>query len=568
MFLKEVYNILGSRQNFKIILIISIVIISVVFELFSLAVIIPLIAYIFQLQDFHSIFIQITNNQLIKGIDTGIILSLFFFLGILVKNIFLFFSIKILYQNIFEIEKIIANKILKNYLFSDFKFFSKNSSSTLTHYLTQEIWKFRDILIASFHFISDLIIIFGIIILLLINNFKVTLMLIIIISIFSIIIIKFYREKLERLGEEKLKFEKIRIGQLSSIFRLIKEILVTNKQFFFLKKFIENYEFLIVPSVYQSILRIIPKMWIEIFFSLSVSTFFIIIIFNDLYIIEIIPQIIFYIACLLRLLPTVNRILHSNQVITFGTPTIKILNEQLELKNNFHQKNDYYKNNFNFQKNITLDNINFSYPKKEAILKNINLKVKKNSIIAIVGKSGSGKTTLLNILLGLVKDYEGNILIDNKYDIKNNINIWQNKIGFIPQSIFVFNDTLKNNIALGIEEKNISRQQLHAVIEKSKIDEFIKNLPNKEDTILNEDGKNLSGGQIQRIGIARALYNDPEILILDEPTSALDVKIEKEIFQILKRLNKTIIFVTHNANNLDICDEIYELKNNKLTQVR
>lgn len=573
MLLGKIYKIIGPNKKLIIFFIILILIFSILFELLSIAMIIPLLGYIFQVQDLQSIFAIIFNSQLLKSlnIDFGILLSLFFFLGILVKNIFLYFAQKILYKNIFLLESQIANRILKNYLYSDYKFFTQNNSSTLTHYITQEIWKLRDVLIACFYMISDLIIIFGITTLLLINNFKITIILLLIILIFSFLIIKVYRKKLENLGNQKLILEKKRLSQVSNIFRLVKEILVKNMHDYFLKRFKKNYEQLVKPSVYQSILRLIPRMWIEIFFSFSVAIFFIIVIYRDINVLNIFAEIVFYIVCLIRLLPTVNRTLHSNQVITFGIPTLQTIENQLDLNNNFELTKKYRENQsqkIDFNKSISLKKINFKYDDNENILNDLNLEVKKNSIIAIVGKSGSGKTTILNILLGLTNDYHGKVLVDGNYEIKQNLIAWQNNIGFIPQTVFISNDTLKNNIAIGVEEKEISLQKLNSAIEKSKVSDFINDLHDKENTLLSEDGKNLSGGQIQRIGIARALYNEPEILILDEPTSALDGIIEKEIFQILKKLNKTIIFVTHNHDNLEICDEIYNLDNKKLSRIR
>ena len=573
MLLEKIYKILGPNKKFTIFLIISIVILSVFFELLSLALIIPLLGYIFQVQDFQSFFALIIESQLFKSfnIDIGILLASLFFFGIVIKNIFLYFSHKILYKNVFLIESQIASKILNNYLYNDYKFFTQNNSSILTHYVTQEIWKFRDVLLAYFYLLSDLIIIIGITILLLINNFKITIILLALISFFSFLIIKFYRKELQNLGHQKLILEKKRLSQVGNMFRLIKEILVRNTQDYFLKRFDKNYKLFIVPAVYQSILRLIPRMWIEIFFSLSVSSFFIFIIYKQIDILKVFPEIVFYIVCLLRLLPTVNRTLHSNQVITFGIPTIQAIKSQIDLKNNFELTKlhrDKLAPKIKFNKSIKLEKISFNYGNNNNILNNINLEIKKKSIIAIVGKSGSGKTTILNILLGLSNNYQGKILIDDYHEVKENLIGWQNNIGFIPQSVFISNETLKHNIALGIEDSEILEDKLKSAIDKSKVSDFIGELHDRENTFLSEDGKNLSGGQIQRIGIARALYNDPEILILDEPTSALDSKIEREIFQILKKLDKTIIFVTHNHDNLEICDEIYNLDNKKLSRIR
>ena len=203
------------------------------------------------------------------------------------------------------------------------------------------------------------------------------------------------------------------------------------------------------------------------------------------------------------------------------------------------------------------------------IFKNLSITIKKGSKIGIVGSSGSGKSTFLDLMMGLLPLQNGNILVDGN-SIENYEDGWQKNIGCVPQEVFITDDTLKRNIAFGLSENTINNEKLSKAIESAGLKNFTNNLDLKTDTIIGERGSRISGGQRQRIGIARALYHDPEVLILDEATNALDEeteeKIVKEIFSISK--GRTIIFVSHNYKNLKNCDHIYKIENKSLSLIK
>ena len=221
-----------------------------------------------------------------------------------------------------------------------------------------------------------------------------------------------------------------------------------------------------------------------------------------------------------------------------------------------------------FKDSINLSNIDFKYDKSKFILKNINLSIKRNQFFAISGESGSGKSTLLKIVLGLLEPTSGNISVDDQ-SILLNKNQWQEKISFVPQDVFILDNTLINNITLEIDENKIDFEKLEVAINFSNLKNFIEELPNGQNTILGDKGSKISGGQKQRIGIARAIYSNSEIIIFDESTSSLDEKTEAEIFENIKKLkeNKTIIFVTHRKIVKEYCDNFYLLENNTLKKL-
>jgi ABC-type bacteriocin/lantibiotic exporter with double-glycine peptidase domain len=221
------------------------------------------------------------------------------------------------------------------------------------------------------------------------------------------------------------------------------------------------------------------------------------------------------------------------------------------------------KKDYNFKNHIKFENLSFKYKNTQKfIFKNLNLILKKNSMIGILGPSGSGKTTFVNLITGLIKPCDGKILIDDKQDINNDIFSWQSKIGYVPQSIFLFDGTIEENVSFGSDTENIDQVKLLNAIKLSQLDKFINEQKDGLKTLIGENGAKISGGQIQRIGIARSLYRNNEILILDESTNSLDEETEKKFFKSLINLkgNRTIIIISHNKENLKNCDKIYNIK--------
>ena len=246
--------------------------------------------------------------------------------------------------------------------------------------------------------------------------------------------------------------------------------------------------------------------------------------------------------------------------------SLDIIYKELRLKNSKPKNYANIKSKTKFEKEINFKNIYFKYPKKnEYVFNKINVKIKSNNIIGLIGESGSGKTTFIDILSGLLKPSKGQILVDGK-SIIGKERSWQNNIGYIPQLIFLTDDTIKNNIAFGEKKENIDNLKINKVLSISSLIKFIKNLPMKLNYKVGEYGNRISGGQRQRIGIARALYNNPKILIMDEATSALDFKTEKEIMKsiYLMKGKKTIIISSHNKNILNKCDIIFKFIKGKI----
>jgi ABC-type multidrug transport system fused ATPase/permease subunit len=313
-------------------------------------------------------------------------------------------------------------------------------------------------------------------------------------------------------------------------------------------------------------LATLPKLIIEWLLILSIVLFIGIVAFDGDNYSYLITTLGIFLAAAFRLMPSTTRLLNAFQGINFYRNVVKTLKEEILFfdNNNFSIKKST--GDLSFNKKIKIHNLSFKYPDKEKnILTNINFEINKKEKIGIMGESGSGKTTLINMILGLLQPNTGNIEVDGK-EINSNLTKWHSYIGYVPQSTFLSDSSIKNNIAFGENDEIIKKDNIYDSIKNAGLEKFVKGLKNGIDTNVGELGEKISGGERQRIGIARSLYRNPSLLILDEFTSSLDNENEQliltEIFE--KISNITVILVSHRESTLKRCSRILRLKNNEI----
>ena len=274
----------------------------------------------------------------------------------------------------------------------------------------------------------------------------------------------------------------------------------------------------------------------------------------------IITTLAFFGVAIFRILPSANKLMFSYQSIRFSKNTVDIIKSEINKNNNIQSNELVNLPVINFSNNLVVSNINFGYPSKNLIIDNFNFSLKKGDFIGIKGESGSGKSTLINILTGLIKPIDGKIIVDG-IDIFKNIKDWQSRCGYVSQNIFFINDSIASNVAFGVDKNDIDLNKVRDSLKKAELLDFVESLTEKENTIIGENGLAISGGQRQRLAIARALYRSPEIIFFDEATSALDKKTETNVMKSINNLKGlvTIIFVSHDLNIFENCDKIIEL---------
>ncbi len=564
---KKLYSIFDSDHKNYIFFIFLIFFLQMFLELFSVSLFIPLISIILDTNIETNSFYLFFKNKL--NIDIKFLLGdirsfLLFFIGVFIlKSCLTIFCNWKKIGFTYKIRKFLTNHLYKNYLQSPYEIFiSKNSSEYLKN-INYEVSTTSEGLLQLLELFSEIIIMTGIIIFLLSYNFEVTL-LVFLIALLAIFIINFLtKRKISSLGEKARLFEQLRTQNFLESFNLIKEIKIYgNEKFFFDKNLNFTSNFLNNDFFYRFI-KSIPRVLIEL---TIILIFIVLVIINfdtveNFYLLEILGV---FAAAAYRLLPSSVRIINSLQVSKFSSPAINNIISEIKLKNYTFNQSSNKKDINKFDQKIEFLNVTFKYKEtNKNILNNFNLKISKNKIYGFKGKTGSGKTTIINLLAGLIFPQKGTISIDNLAYEDINMASLHKIISYVPQNIYLMDSSIKENILFG--SNKYSSAELENAIKKSNLDEFINQLPDGIDTIIGEKSSKISGGQSQRIGIARALIKKPSILILDESTNSLDKNTEDLILQSISKLKKnlTIIMVSHSSSSLKICEEIIDLDDNK-----
>lgn len=563
-----IINKINSKEKLKLIYIIFLNLISTVLEVLSIGLIFPVI--IFLVKPFE----EILQNNYVKiiiyklNLETQIQLVFFslvsIFLVFLIKTVFISYKTILEGKFIFDLRANIASRLLSNYLKIPYlNFTKKNSSIYIQNTINVTNQFIETVILPLITLLPEVFVIFAIIVFLLAIELKATLFSIFIVLLPAYIFYRFFKNKIQMWGKLQQQNEKFSVFNLHQSLGSVKDIKVYKAEEFFINKF-KYFAKLSASYVAKAhVLRILSRHYLELVAIVGLITFiFISLRGNDF--VDIIPVLGIFFASIIRLLPSANRIMLALQLLRYGKEHTRILENELKLKivaPNVKKIKDLL-----FNKYIKFSNVSFRYGAKTKIFENLNLTIKKNSIIGITGVTGTGKSTFINLLLGLYTPKKGKILIDNT-ELDFNFKNWIDKVSYVSQSIVLLDDTIARNIAFAIQNEKIDLQKVKECCEIAELKKFIDNSPKKYNTIVGEKGTNLSGGQIQRIGLARALYkHNSELIILDEATSSLDLVTEKKIVNKLRKFKKykTIVIISHRKKILEICEKIYELKNKKL----
>jgi ABC-type multidrug transport system fused ATPase/permease subunit len=344
----------------------------------------------------------------------------------------------------------------------------------------------------------------------------------------------------------------------------VKDIKLLGREDSFIYKYsLNNYRWAKINSLQLTLLQV-PRMYLEILGIIGLSILVIVMVLQGRSVEALLPTLVIFAAGAFKMIPGFNRVMGAIQNVKLTVPVVNVLYDEFKLKSK--EKLNQKIKDFNFNNNIVLNNLNFKYQETHKYsLENINININFGETIGFIGESGSGKSTLIDLILGLINPEKGEVIVDGQ-NIKKNIRGWQNNIGYVPQSIYLSDDSLKNNIAFGISENKIDDKAVLRSLKSAQLDDLIKSSDDGLNTFVGERGVRLSGGQRQRIGIARALYHDPEVLVLDEATSALDSDTEKGVMESISVLKgkKTILIVAHRLTTLKNCDKIFKLENGKI----
>jgi len=559
--LKKLLSLLTPKDKKIMLLLIFFSFVISLIEVIGVTAIMPFIAVasdfdLIRSKEYYSIFFEIfsfkNDSQFI--IAFGIVL-IFFYLFRGGINLFYYYSLSRFAQTRYHL---IAYRLFKNYMNLPYQNFINKNSSAMTKTIVTEAFNLSGVIFAVLFILSEAFVIVLIYAVMLYVDYKITLVLTIILSLNALLMMKTISVRIKAAGRVRetavRNFYEI-INRSFGNYKLIK--LYSNH-----KGILANFKSASYSNAKANIsnqtLSQVPRLFLEsIAFTIIIAIviYFVWVYKNDIS--HLIALISMFVLALYRLMPSASRIMNSYNTILFNQRALEIIYSELEYDNeNFGDKDIL------FNDKIILENLGFKYEENKQVLKDVFLTIKKGSKVAFVGESGSGKSTLADIIMGLYRLKEGRILSDGIPINDTNLQSWRRKIGYIPQSVYLFDGTAGQNVAFGMK---YNEKKIDEVLRKAKIYDFLAT-KNGQETKVGEGGIMLSGGQRQRIAIARALYTDPEILVLDEATSALDDKIEKqvmnEIYDVSK--NKTLIIIAHRVSTLYGCEKIYRVENGKV----
>ena len=565
--IQDFKNIL-SKEDFRYLIFLFFgMLISALIEMVGLSsipvfimIIVDINTLIEKFPNFFAIDYMKNLSQSTLAIYGGLLLiGIFFF-----KNLYLAFFYFCLGKIIKNIRTNITNKVFNKYINATYSFHISNNPSVLIRSITSSIAGAINTILSTLNVTKEILVLIVIFVLLSLNeplvSFTVFFSLVFITGVFLFLT----RKELISRGEKLEEVKKDQLMTINHALGSIRETKILNREKYLTNIFKFQIDEMEKHNFFMYFLSQTPRLFLEFIAIFAVSIIAIIFVLMDLTSEQILPIISLLAVCSIRLIPAFNLIISSLSTRRFALASLKIISNALKntpIEKKF-QKNDDLKKDIKkkiFIDKIILDNVTFVHENSNTkILEQISLEVKQGQSVGIIGKSGAGKSTLIDLILGLIKPVAGKIYVDSE-ELEDNIQSWQKLIGYVPQDIYLLDDTIKNNIGFGLDSKDINQENLLKSIKLAKLNDFINSLPEKENTIVGNRGVKVSGGQKQRIGLARALYTNPKVLVLDEATSSLDSENERQIMEEVYSASKecTLFIITHRHSSVFNCDIVY-----------
>ena len=565
--MSKIVNLFDNNLKFKFLFLVFFMVIASFLELLGLGLVVLILNSFLGLD---TSFLDILNDHLKyffkSNIDFTHVIFLIFFL-FTIKLIILIFVAWMESDFLASFREKISNRLYFNFLNRDVRVLLRKNSAEYIRNFTEEIPQSIVFINSCLKMILDSILILIFLGFLMYFNPTITASVYIFFSLLGLIYYSLVKNKLSSWATISLDNRKKKIQFISESFSSIKSIKILSRENFFLNKFKKQIKSISRILFKVAFLAELPRNFFEYILLISILFLFYYLIQNEYSSENIIQLLSIYTIAAFRLVPIMNRFLGHMQKFKHSYPSIKKLvieNEQkVGLKKNKIRK-------IYFKKNIILNIKKFSFNNsQEVLIKKANIEIKKNSQIGLIGDSGSGKSTIIDIFCGFQPNKNLKLRVDGLDVFRSGfIDDWQDKLGYVPQNIIILNQSLRENILFGADKKIFTDEILLDLLKKVELERFVKKSNNGLSQILRQDGENISGGEKQRIGIARALINDPDLIILDEATSGLDFETENNILKTIKKLKKTSIIVSHRLNALKNCNKIYLLKDKQISLLK
>lgn len=567
--------ILNKKQKKAALLTFFVLLLSAFVELLGISCVLPFLQIIISPEKLlgNKIIVSICKFLNISTNTTSLVLliGLFVIVVYFIKNIYLLFSVYV--QNRFSTmcQRDISTMMLRSYMKQDYTFFVETNSSVILRGINADVDGLYSIIQNLFRLIAEILTAILIGTFLLLTDFNMAIIFIVL-ALFCVVLVNvLFRNRIKEYGIKRLAVGKeCNKASLQAVMG-IKEIMAANRTDYFVRRYNLAAEKRKRILLGQSFINAIPSKLIEI---VCVTGLILLVCVQNTSGREMdtfIPQLGTFAVAAFRMLPTISNVSVCFSNLFFFRPSLESVYNNISsarIRMDTHQvgmttkKENENKDDSDY---VKVSNVNYRYPNSESnVLENLSLSIGKGEAIAIIGTSGAGKSTFVDVFLGLLEPQKGSIFLNDKRTTYLSEE-WFDKIGYVPQAVYLLDDTIKNNVAFGIEEEYVDEALVWEALENAQLKEFVEGLPKKLDTIVGERGIKFSGGQRQRLSIARALYMKPSILVLDEATSALDTETESAVMDSINMLkgNLTLIIVAHRLSTISNCDTIYEIKDGK-----
>lgn len=579
--IKKMNLLLDRKQKRSMVWIVLMMLVGGVLESLGVTMLVPIITVVIDP-------VQVERNKYLSAIYDALglenttqfaVVMLVAFVGIIVlKNVYLFFQQKVQLRFVYTNQFATSRRMMINFMQRPYEYYLNADTSVIQRNITSDVNNMYGLILSCLQLCSECIVFACLVGVLLAIDAQMIIMVAVLMVALLFLIKKVLKPIMVRAGQDNQDYYSGLYKWIEQSVMGIKEIKIANKENYFINEYAKCGAGYVNSVQKYNIYNATPRLLIETVCIAGMISYFIVIILRGAQVTELLPQLSALAMAAMRLLPSVNRINNYQTSISYFEPFFMgvsdNLQEEIHDKKVSYAAEDYLQKKevekLEIKKEISLQDITYKYPHTDVLIfDHADMVIPVGNSVGIVGTSGAGKTTIVDILLGLLQIESGRILADG-VEVREHYESWLKNIGYIPQTIFMIDSTIRKNVAFGYVEDEIDDEKVWRALKEAQLDEFVRGLPEGLDTSIGERGIRISGGQRQRIGIARALFEDPEVLVLDEATSALDNETEAAIMDSINRLHgrKTLIIIAHRLQTIEKCDMVYRVENGKATRER
>ena len=569
---RRLKTLLNGKQKRDFILLLVLIIISAFLETLGVSVILPIITAV---ADPDAVlgneYVRTVMNMMgleLTGLSFAKLVLIAAIIIYAVKNLYLLFLYYIQAAYVSKLESGTSSRLLNDYLNRPYEFYLNADVNAIFQTVNKDIPHVFILLQEVLLTLTEMAVVVCLCIVLFIVNIKMTLISSLFIGVLLLIVVFAAKPKLGRLGTQRLEKQVSTMKWMQQAVFGIKDVKAADRKDYFLRCFADSYDDLANANRKYTVLSALPRLLLEFCCMAGALGFLLVCVLNGVDMMPMLPTIGVFAASAIRLLQSVNRISTHLSSIAYYETSLNFVCDNIDVTGlkGIDRNESRSKERISIKKGVEVKDITYRYPSTEKkIFDHASMSIPVGKSIGVVGVSGAGKTTVIDILLGLLKPEEGSVYADGR-DIHDDLPAYLHDTGYIAQNIYMLDATIRENVAFGEKREDISDERVWEALREAQLEDFVKSLPDGLDTQTGDRGVRISGGQRQRIGIARALYNDPELLIFDEATSALDNDTEAAIMEAINALKgrKTMVIIAHRLGTIENCDIIYRVENGKI----